>query len=171
MLSGSITRKISGLLNWYDITPGIDPSSIKCLQDCFLSLSVSVSLQLLFPQTPTSSSIKPYSVLYLFEDKIFFALHLPLPTYQASLVAQTVKNLPAMQETWVQSLGQEDPLEKGLTTHSSSLAWIIPWREEPGRLQSIALQRVGHDWAINPHFPPIMILGLRHANLFIMTHF
>ena len=48
----------------------------------------------------------------------------------ASLVAQTVKNLPAMQETWVRSLGQEDPLEKGMTTHSSSLAWRIPWTEK-----------------------------------------
>ena len=58
----------------------------------------------------------------------------------ASLVAQMVKNLPAMQETWVQSLGQEDPLEKGMATHSNILAWRIPWTEEPGRLQSIGLQ-------------------------------
>ena len=57
----------------------------------------------------------------------------------ASLVAQTVKNLPAMQETEVQSLGWEDPLEKGMATHSSILAWRIPWTEEPGGLQSIGL--------------------------------
>ena len=63
----------------------------------------------------------------------------------ASLVAQLVKNLPAMWETWVRSLGQEDPLEKEMTTHSSSLAWRIPWTEEPGRLQSMESQRVGHD--------------------------
>ena len=63
----------------------------------------------------------------------------------ASLVAQTVKHLPAMQETWVQSLGLEDPLEKEMATHSSILAWRIPWTEEPGRLQSMGLQRVGHD--------------------------
>ena len=56
-----------------------------------------------------------------------------------------VKNLPAMQETQVQSLGQEDPLEKEMATHSSILPWEIPWTEEPGRLQSIGLQRVGHD--------------------------
>ena len=56
-----------------------------------------------------------------------------------------VKNLPAMQETWVQSLGQEDPLEKGMALHSSILAWSIPWREEPGRLQSMGLQRLGHN--------------------------
>ena len=61
-----------------------------------------------------------------------------------SVVAQMAKNLPAMQETWVQSLGQEDPLEKGMATHSSILAWIIPWTEEPGRLESMGLQRVEH---------------------------
>ena len=63
----------------------------------------------------------------------------------ASLVAQMVKNLPPMQETQVRSLGQEDPLEKGLASHSSILAWRIPWIEEPGGLQFMGLQRVGHD--------------------------
>ena len=63
----------------------------------------------------------------------------------ASLVAQLVKNLPAMQETQVQSLGREDPLEKGMVTHSSILAWRIPWTEEPGRLQSMRSQRVRRD--------------------------
>ena len=62
-----------------------------------------------------------------------------------SLVAQTVKHLPAMQETWVQSLGQEDPLEKEMAPHSSTLAWKIPWMDEPGRLQSMGSQRVAHD--------------------------
>jgi len=56
-----------------------------------------------------------------------------------------VKRLQAMQETWVQSLGQEDPLEKKLALHSSTLAWKIPWTEEPGRLQSMGSQRVGHN--------------------------
>ena len=63
----------------------------------------------------------------------------------ASLVAQMVKNLPAMQETQVQSLGSEDPLEKGMATHSSILAWRIPWTEDPGGLHSMGSQRVGHD--------------------------
>ena len=63
----------------------------------------------------------------------------------ASLVAQRVKHLPAMQETWVPSLGQEDPLEKEMATHSSILAWRIPWTEEPGRLQSRGSQRVRHN--------------------------
>ena len=60
-------------------------------------------------------------------------------------MAQMVKRLPTMRETWVQSLGQEGLLEKEMTTHSSILVWIIPWTEEPGRLQSIELQRVRHD--------------------------
>ena len=64
---------------------------------------------------------------------------------RASLVAQSVKNLPAMQETWVQFLGWEDPLEKKMTIHSSILAGRIPWTEEPGRLQSMEAQRVRHD--------------------------
>ena len=64
-----------------------------------------------------------------------------------SLVAQRLKRLPAMRETQVQSLGWEDPLEKEMATHSSTLAWRIPWREEPGRLPSMGSQRVGQDWA------------------------
>ena len=66
-------------------------------------------------------------------------------TTWASLVAQMVKRLPAMWETWVQSLGQEDPLQKEIASHSSTLAWKIPWMEEPGMLQSMGSQRVGHD--------------------------
>ena len=68
-------------------------------------------------------------------------LHIMVP----SLVAQMIKCLPAVWETWVQSLGQEDPLEKEMATHSSTLAWKIPWTEEPGRLQSMGSQRVRHD--------------------------
>ena len=62
-----------------------------------------------------------------------------------SLVAQMVKNMPAMHKSWVQSLGQEDPLEKGIATHSSILAWRILWTEEPGRLESMGSQRVRQD--------------------------
>ena len=64
--------------------------------------------------------------------------------WPTSYMAQMVKNLPAMQETWFRSLGWEDPLEKGMATHSSILAWRIPWTEEPGRLQSMGSQRVRH---------------------------
>ena len=67
-----------------------------------------------------------------------------LNTFFLSFVAKLVKNLPAMQKTQVQSLGWEDPLEKGMTIHSSILAWRIPWIEEPGWLQSMAWQRVRH---------------------------
>ena len=62
-----------------------------------------------------------------------------------SLVAQMVKCLPTMRETWVRSLAREDPLEKEMANHSSTLAWKIPWMEEPGRLQFMGTQRVGHN--------------------------
>ena len=67
----------------------------------------------------------------------------------ASLVAEMVKNVPAVQETQVRPLGREDPPEKEMATHSSTLAWEIPWTQEPGRLQSMGLQRVGHNWLNN----------------------
>ena len=78
------------------------------------------------------------------------------------LVAQIVKNLPAMQKTELRSLGREDPLEKGTETHSSILAWRMPWTEEPGGLQSMRSQRVGHDWVTNtrPHHEP-QVLRIR----------
>ena len=70
--------------------------------------------------------------------------HLPLGiVYWASLIAQSVKNLPAMRETQVQFLGREDPLEEEMATHSNILAWRIPWAEEPGRLQSMGSQESG----------------------------
>ena len=64
---------------------------------------------------------------------------------KAPLVTQMVKNLPAMLETWVRSLGWEDAMEKGMANHSSILTWRIPWTEEPSKLQSMGLQRVRHD--------------------------
>ena len=64
---------------------------------------------------------------------------------RASLVAQRLKRLPAVQETWVQSLGWKDPLEKEMATHSSTLAWKIPWMDKPGRLRYMGSQRVRHD--------------------------
>ena len=62
-------------------------------------------------------------------------------------MVQKIKSLPAVRDTWIRSLGGQDPLKKEMTTHSSALAWEIPWTEEPGRLQSMGLQRVGHDLA------------------------
>ena len=76
----------------------------------------------------------------------------------ASLVAQRLKHLPPMRETWVQSLDQEDPLEKEMATHSSILAWRIPWTEEPSGLQSMGSQRVRHDWATSIQFNSIHML-------------
>ena len=64
-------------------------------------------------------------------------------------MVQMVKNRPKMQETWIQSLGREDNLEKEIATHSSLLVWRIPWTEEPGELQSMGLQRVKHDLSVN----------------------
>ena len=81
-------------------------------------------------------------------NRIYVSLYLCIHHPWASLVAQMVKNLPEIQETWVQSLGWEDPLEVGMATHSSIFAWRIPWTEESGRLQSTGLQRIRHDWAI-----------------------
>ena len=77
----------------------------------------------------------------------------------ASLVAQMVKNLPAVQETGVQSLGRWDPLENGMETHSSILDWKIPWTEEPGGLQSMKSQRVRYDCAINILYVSVNVLG------------
>ena len=74
-----------------------------------------------------------------------------------------VKNLPAMQETWVQSLGQEDPLEKEMATHSRIPAWKVPWTEKTGRLQSVGSQRAGHDWA--PGHAPTYSMPLPSAPL------
>ena len=83
----------------------------------------------------------------------------------ASLVAQTLMSLPAMQETQVRSLGQEDPLQKGMATHPSTFAWRIPWTKEPGGLQSMGLQRVRHDWATNTYYTSSKPKEVRHGGL------
>ena len=80
-----------------------------------------------------------------------------------------VRNLPAMQETWVCSLDWEDPLEKGMATHSSILAWRIPWAEESGRLQSMESQRVGHDWVTNIFFQNLCELTEKVCGIFQVT--
>ena len=90
----------------------------------------------------------PMTLLFLHTNLTSLYTHTHIYIYTwASLMTNTVKNPPAMQETWVWSLGQEDPLEEGTATHSSILAWRIPWTEELGGLQSMGSQRVGHDWA------------------------
>ena len=95
--------------------------------------------------------------------KLSANIYHPIPFLWASLVAQTVKNLLAKQETQVQSLGQEDPLEMGMATHSSILAWRIPWIEEPGGLQTIGLQRIGHDRATKHRNGGQLVCNLRHS--------
>ena len=77
-----------------------------------------------------------------------------------------VKNSPAMLETWVWSLGWENPLEKGMATHSSILTWRILWTEEPGGLQSMGMKRVGHDWVTNTNLPFDFYCSLSHVQLF-----
>ena len=76
---------------------------------------------------------------------VHVCLHLGMINKCQSLVAQIRKNLPSMQETQIQSLGREDTLQKGMTTHSSIRAWRIPWTEQPGGLQSMGSQKVGHN--------------------------
>ena len=85
--------------------------------------------------------------------------------FWTSLVVQTVKCLPAMQKTWVRSLGRKDSLEKEMPIHSSILAWKIPWMEEPGGLQSVGSQRVRHDWATSLSFFLLYINLLSSENL------
>ena len=84
-----------------------------------------------------------------------------------SLVAQTVRSLPAMWETWVRSLGWEEPLEKEMASHSNILAWKIPWTEEHGRLQSTVLQRVRHNWETSPSFRFVIAFIPRNKRLLI----
>ena len=79
------------------------------------------------------------------EFDVMLSFRISIAVYWYSLVAQRLKRLPAMRETWVLSLGREDPLEKEMATHSSLLAWRIPWTEEPGGLQSTGSQRVRRD--------------------------
>ena len=83
-------------------------------------------------------------------------------------MSQMVKNLPMMQETWVWSLGQEDPLEKGMATHSCILAWRIPWTEEPGGLQSMGSQRIRYDWVTNTSLQNLYVF-LRFTDLWFFV--
>ena len=101
-----------------------------------------------------STQLHPASVSFFIEwahtnffTRMLKGIYVKYILHRTSLVAQMVKRLPAMWETWVPSLGWEDLLEKEMATHSSTLAWTIPRTEEPGRLQSMGSQRVGHDWA------------------------
>ena len=130
----------------HDKTEKVDTQDLKNLQGCLgWNILVQQSPDFLAPGT-SSAEDKVFSgpgegrVSGWFKHITFYC------ALRASLVAQRVRHLPAMQETWVWSLDEEDPLEKEMTTHSSTLAWKIPWMEEPGRLQPMGSQRVRHDW-------------------------
>ena len=120
-----------------------------------------------YANSPSLSFLSNNSHLTRFEDQIKNCIyHSPW----ASLVAQRLKRLPPVQQTRVWSLGGEDPLEKEMVTHSSILAWRIPWTEEPSRLQSMGSQRVGHDWATSLHFWNILKTPYRIAIKIIIIH-
>ena len=113
------------------------------------------SLTLLLPSAQPHSCPRAFARRLPSPFSSHGSLSLHLGTYSnipwASLVAQMENNLPAMQKAQVRSLGREEPLENGMPTHSSILAWRIPWTEEPGELQSMGSQRVRHDWVTNSH--------------------
>ena len=103
-------------------------------------------------------------ISHLFLQEIFIVSLHRVPHSRASPVAQRLKRLPPMWETWVRSLGQEDPLEKEMVTHSSILAWRIPWTEKPGKLQSTGSQGVRHNWetslSLSLYWVPHSVLGV-----------
>ena len=106
-------------------------------------------LQGIFPTQGPNPGLPHCGISSLGFSLLTYQMKIKAPASQSfretSLVAQMVKHLPTMRETRVQSLGQEDPLEKEMAAHSNILAWKIPWTEEPGRLQSMGSQRVGHN--------------------------
>ena len=106
--------------------------------------------------TFTLSTLNLFSTL----NKSLRKFHILVFVNKRYLVAQRLNRLPPMQETQVQSLGQEDPLEKEMVTHSSILTWRIPWMEKPGKLQSTGLQRVRQDW----------VTSLTHSHIHSLTH-
>ena len=147
---------------WFFVTPWTAACQASTVNYFMLLLITAISQfceRLRLPDVtdhPSKSILFLERVLFLslLEFPIFnYYCYIPL-LFRASLVVQSVKNLPAMQETQVQSLGREDPLEKGMATHSSVIAWRIPWTEEPGRLPSVGLHRVGHNLATKP--PPYL---------------
>ena len=120
---------------WWEQMKGKVPSILEWVES-LLPMQRSKDKQ----ETGSDISILKHGIISLLN------IHILLPLYWVSLVVQMVKNMPAIWETWVRSLGWEDSLEEGMATHSSILAWRIPWTEEPGGLQSMGLTRVRHNW-------------------------
>ena len=118
--------------------------SLSSRSGCYRGFSHLISLAVNFHTCQMWSKIK-YLLMVLAAVIFYHSL------CNTSTIAQMVKNLPAMWVTWVRSLGREDPLGKGNATHPSILAWKTPWTEEPGRLESMGLQRLRYDWATFSH--------------------
>ena len=132
-------------MSWFHYFPQTHPLSTHYLTGTVISTRTC-----LFYVKSSSPHTMFYKPTYYWLLLTFAHVSSPL----TSLVAQMVKRLPTMRETQVQSLGWEDPLEKEMAIHSSTLAWKIPWMEECGRLQSMGSQRVGHNWvtSLHPHW-------------------
>ena len=131
--------------------PCVPPHLAPTLDFCHRDRTVTGSLKLKFSMYLLLSEdvfmAGGWGEVFNSRTSMHWATRYGLKNVRASQVAQMVNNLPAMRKTWVQALRQEDPLEKGMATHSSILAWKIPWTEEPGELQSMQSHRVGHDWS------------------------
>ena len=121
-------------MDWFKIGKGV--------QGCILSPCFNLYAEYIIQNAGLDEAQAGIKTAWRNIDNLRYADNTAL---RASLVAQTAKHPPAMWETRVRSLSQEDPLEKEMATHSSTLAWRIPWTEEPCRLQSMGSQRVGHD--------------------------
>ena len=149
--SSEYSRLVSFRIDWFDLL-AVHRTPESLLQHYSLKASVLWSsaffmVQLSHTYMTTGKTIT--LTIWTCVDKVMFLLFNTLSRFvcRASLVAQTVKHLPAMRETQVRFLGREDPLEKKMAIHSSTLAWKIPWTEEPDRLQSMGSRRIRHDWA------------------------
>ena len=156
-------NKDSSSQGWQKAGSGSSDSHFAFLHFFFLGMvlitaSCTLSQTSIHSSSGTLSDLIPwiYFSLPLYNCKGFDLGH----TWMASLVAQTVKRLSTTWETRVWSLGWEDPLDKEMAIHSSTIAWKIPWTEEPGRLQSMGSQRIGHDQAISLSFSLLYLNGL-----------
>ena len=126
-------------------SPRLCPSSCPLHQWCHPAISCSEALFSFCPQFFPALGTFPMSWLFASGDQNTGALA-SASVFPISLIAQVVKRLSTMRETWVRSLGREDPLKMEMATHSKTLAWKIPWTEKPDGLESIGPQRVGHSW-------------------------
>ena len=155
-------RPQSWFTNIFHLPPHLlKPPSWSSVLQLYWKWTIAKCLLLLHPCTTlppkgiSSSSIGSLLLILTLvltsSRRLFLMFHPQINLCTPYLMAQTVKNLPAMQEVQVRSLDQGDPLEKGMSTHSRILAWEIPWTEEPGGLQSMGSQRVSLDWVINTH--------------------